>query len=161
MVSVTAVWRNSADGYMEQALQFAQQAFKQGEIPVGAVVIDADGKVLAQASNRTMELGCQTGHAELLAIQQACKEINDWRLGGCWLFVTLQPCMMCFGLASLSRLAGIYYGASSSLFGFVAEPSVLPLAYRDLVIISGIKEESCAAILTEFFANARKSRKIR
>jgi tRNA(adenine34) deaminase len=155
----TMIQQDRNNSMMAQAIAMAKRAFIRGEVPIGAVIIDAHGKILARASNQTEALGCQTGHAEVLAIRRACKKLATWRLDGCWMFVTLQPCMMCFGLASLSRMAGIYYGATSSLFGVTVEPSMLPTTYRDLVFFSGLKEQECAAILTRFFVNARKTSK--
>lgn len=147
---------NFHDQMMQQALELATEALNRGEVPIGAVIVDAQGQILAAASNRTEELACQLGHAEALAIDEACKKVGNWRLNGCWLYVTLQPCMMCFGLASLSRLAGIYYGGTSKEFGFEVEPSLLPEIYKGLVIIPGLKAVESTAILTQFFQQARK-----
>lgn len=144
---------------MRQALKMAETAFLREEVPVGAVVVDFDGKILARASNRTEELGCQLGHAEIQAIKRACKKKNNWRLDGCWLFVTLQPCMMCLGLISLSRITGVYYGATSNLFGFEMPKLSSESVYGNLKIISGLQEQQAAAILKKFFVRARQSSK--
>lgn len=142
---------------MGKALLIAKKAFSLGEVPVGAIIVDSKGQILAKAYNRIETLGCQLGHAEVQAIQKACKKVGNWRLEGCFLFVTLQPCLMCFGLASLSRIEGIFYGAKSPLFGFEVEKSALPSGYKELKIVSSLKERECAGILSRFFELARKS----
>ncbi len=146
---------------MSRALAAAKKAFKKGEVPVGALIVTSSGEILAEASNKAEASGCQTGHAEMLAIQKACKKIGNWRLDGCWLFVTLQPCMMCLGLASLSRLAGVFYGAPSNLFGFEMPKDGLKGVYKGLEILSGLKERECAAILTRFFVLARQKSRLK
>lgn len=142
---------------MSQALTMAKRAFERGEVPVGAVVVSSDGQVLARASNRVEAYGCQLGHAEVAAIKRACKKMGNWRLDGCWMFVTLQPCMMCLGLMSLSRMAGVVFGAKSPLFGFSVKKEDSGSAYAGLKVVSGLKERDCAGILTKFFELARKA----
>ncbi len=142
---------------MTKALAMAKKAFVHGEVPVGAVIVDGDGKILARAHNKAESMGCQLGHAEVQAIKKACKKVGNWRLDGCFLFVTLQPCLMCFGLANLSRISGIFYGANSPLFGFQREKALLACGYKELKIVSGLKEQECAGILSKFFELARKS----
>ncbi len=142
---------------MNRALLMAKKAFSCGEVPVGAVIVDSDGKILAKAYNKIEKLSCQLGHAEVQAVQKACRKVGNWRLEGCFLFVTLQPCLMCFGLISLSRLEGVFYGAKSPLFGFDPEKSAISVGYKELKIVSGLKERECAGILSRFFELARKS----
>lgn len=143
---------------MSQALVMAKKAFSRGEVPVGAVIVDGDGKILARASNRVEASGCQLEHAEIRAIRRACKKIGNWRFDGCFMFVTLQPCMMCLGLISLSRFEAVFYGAKSPLFGFSTKKDESGTAYKDLKVVPGLKERDCAGILTKFFELARKAR---
>lgn len=149
--------------YMNKALAQARCALKRGEVPVGAVLVDFEGVILSRKYNKTEEKQSQAAHAECLAITQACKKRKSWRLDGCWLYVTLEPCLMCFGLITLSRISGVVYGASSPLFG--ASRSVGPLEKdplrmeNRLTVIGGLKEYESAAILKLFFKQARQMKK--
>lgn len=149
--------------YMNKALAQARLALKRGEVPVGAVLVAPDGVILSRSFNQIEAKQCQTAHAECLAITKACKKLKGWRLDGCWLYVTLEPCLMCFGLITLSRISGVVYGASSPLFG--ASRSVGPLEKdplgmeNRLTVIGGLKESQSAAILKLFFKQARQMKK--
>lgn len=140
--------------YIRQALLQAQKAFELEEVPIGAIIVDESGKIIARAYNKMESICCQTGHAEVLAIQKACKKIGDWRLNDCWLYVTAEPCPMCFGLAQLSRLRGIVYGCRSPQFGFESN-KIVPLSYIDMIIQGGILETKCSSILQDFFEKIR------
>ena len=145
--------------YMAQALKQAKKSYEIGEVPIGAIVVDKNGKIIGRGYNKMEHLKCQTGHAEVTAIQKACKKNNDWRLSSCWIYVTLEPCVMCFGLIQLSRIKGIVFGARSPLFGFgfdTINNKSLPLLKKDLAIFEGIKKYECTAILKKFFQNIRK-----
>src|SRR5690349_15457508 len=99
--------------YMKLALEQAQYAYEMDEVPIGAVVVNAQGIVVGSGHN-SVERDCtQRAHAEISAIASAGKYFGDWRLNGHWLYVTLEPCTMCMGLIKLSRLAGVVYAASS------------------------------------------------
>jgi len=114
--------------YMRIALNEAQSAFSRGEVPVGAVLVTADGAVFCD-SNRTREMGKPWAHAEHLVIDQACNASGDWRLSGASLFTTLEPCVMCAGLVLLTRIALVVYGAWGKrfgAFGSVTELEVMP-----------------------------------
>jgi tRNA(adenine34) deaminase len=144
--------------YMGKALRQATVGFSKEEVPVGAVIVGKDGRVLSRAHNQIEKKGCQTAHAEVLAINKACRKVGDWRLDDCWLYVTLEPCLMCFGLIKLSRMKGVVFGAKSSLFGigFGREVGV-PLFYKkDLLVVGGVREDECCGILKEFFRLVRK-----
>lgn len=142
--------------FMNRALWWAQKAARLQEVPIGAVVVSAEGKILAGAGNLVEKRGCQTSHAECLAITKACKRLGGWRLDGCWVFVTLEPCAMCYGLIQLSRISGLVYGAKSPLFGFTKRLLVQADPYfKCMVIKQGLKEQASAAILKEFFGRAR------
>ena len=103
--------------YMGCALDQARRAQAFQEVPVGAVGVDQDGKIIGQGCNFVECYRSQNYHAEVLAIKQASLVRGDWRLAGCWLYVTLEPCLMCLGLIALSRIEGIVYGAGSQKFG--------------------------------------------
>lgn len=144
--------------FMSLALMQAEQAFTANEVPVGAIIVASDGKVLAQASNAVESTHCQTAHAEMLAITQAGKVFGDWRLQDCWIYVTLEPCAMCMNAIILSRLAGLVYGAASPLFGYlkVDKEGSSWLYKRDaLTILSGIGEQESQQLLKQFFKKKR------
>ena len=143
--------------WMHQALMEAKKAAALGEIPVGAVIV-RDEQVIARAHNRRELDQDAMAHAEVLCIQQACRVLNSWRLSGCTLYVTLEPCPMCSGAIINSRLARVVYGAKddkAGCAGSVADLFVMPFNHTP-VIRSGILEEECAAVLSEFFETLRK-----
>jgi len=143
--------------FMSKAMSQARLAYKADEVPIGAVVIDENGEILGRGYNQIEKKGCQTYHAEVQAIKKACKKIGDWRLNNCWIFVTLEPCLMCFGLIKLSRIKGLVYGAESPLFGFSKELNKnLNIACQDLIIKEGVKKNQSGDLLTKFFKKARK-----
>ena len=107
--------------HMDEALSEARAAAERGEVPVGAVVIGPDGRLLARAGNRTRELNDPTAHAEILAIRAACAVLGSERLTGCDLYVTLEPCPMCAAAISAARLRRLYYGAADPKSGGVAQ----------------------------------------
>lgn len=144
--------------YMQLALAQAQQAFEKDEVPVGAIIVAPDGKVIAQAYNAVEQTHSQTAHAEMHAIAQAGAVLGDWRLEQCWLYVTLEPCAMCMNAIIISRLAGVAYGASSPLFGYlkVDKEGSSWLYKRDaLTILSGIGEKESRQLLQQFFKQKR------
>ena len=143
--------------FMQKALMQANIAFKKGEVPVGAVVVDSDGKILSRGYNKIEKDKCQLSHAEVVAIKKACKKKGDWRLDDCWIYVTLEPCLMCLGLMKLSRLKGVIYGAKSPLFGLGCKLDELPVFYnKGFEIIGGIKKKESANLLKHFFSIARE-----
>lgn len=152
--------KDKDNAYMHRALAQARKAFAAGEVPVGAVVVDAQGGVLAAAYNRVEQMDTQTAHAEMRAITSAGRKRGDWRLDGCWLYVTLEPCTMCMGLATLSRFEGVIFGATSPLFGYrLDKQDGLPLYKRDIkMIIEGICGQEAADLLKQFFKNQRMRR---
>lgn len=147
--------------FMQEALRQAKKAFALDEVPIGAVVVDADGNIIGRGYNRIERKKQQTAHAEVIAIQRACKKINNWRLNGCWIFVTLEPCLMCLGLIALSRCKGIIYGAKSNLFGVGLDKfKKIPFYSKDILVEGGCKAEEGVALLENFFKQARgKKRK--
>lgn len=147
--------------YMGKAIEEAKIAAAVGEIPVGAVVI-YQKKAIARAYNLRETLPCATAHAELLAIEKACRALGRWRLTGCTLYVTVEPCPMCAGAIVNSRLDRIVYGcddpkggAVRSLFQIVDNPA---LNHR-VEVTAGIRADECAAIMRDFFRNRRQKQK--
>ncbi|GAA5049081.1 tRNA adenosine(34) deaminase TadA [Streptomyces similanensis] len=139
---------------MLRALDEAGRAVAGGDVPVGAVVLSADGAVLGAGHNEREATGDPTAHAEVLAIRRAAARAGQWRLSGCTLVVTLEPCTMCAGAIVLSRLDRVVYGArdekagaAGSLWDVVRDRR---LNHRPEVI-EGVRAEECAGLLTDFF----------
>lgn len=144
--------------FMKAALHEAQKAAKLGEVPIGALIVSSTGQILGQGHNLTEQKNCQIYHAEACAIQAACNKIQDWRLTGCTLYVTLEPCMMCVSLAALSRVERIVFGARSPLFGFHLDKEGVLGLYTNHIknITEGILASEAAALLQEFFKRRRE-----
>lgn len=146
--------------FMRKALELANESALEGEVPVGAVVIK-DGEIVGTGRNRR-EIGKNAlYHAELEAIDNACKRLGGWRLWQCDLFVTLEPCPMCAGAIINSRIKKVVFGARDSKagsFGSVADFNELPYNHKP-EIISGVLENECSEILSLFFAELRQRRK--
>ena len=142
--------------YMRMALELAQEAAADGDVPVGCVIVK-DGEVIGRGRNRREERGDATAHAELEAIQEACANLNTWRLSGCTLYVTLEPCPMCAGGIVNSRIDCVRYGAKEEKSGCCG--SVLNLFEERFNhhprIYQGPLVAECEAILTDFFENLR------
>ncbi len=146
--------------YMLQALELAKKAYSIGECPVGAIVVDSDGRVIGEGYNLREQLQSPTAHAEILAIEQAAKALGQWRLNGCTLYVTLEPCPMCAGAIMNSRLKRVVYGAFDDKNGACA--SVVNLFDERFTHIPYVRSrvlmQQCGDILTEFFAKLRESK---
>lgn len=144
--------------HMEAALAEARAAGARGEVPVGAVVVAPDGRILAAAGNRTRELSNPTAHAEMLAIQAACAKAGSERLEGHDLYVTLEPCPMCAAAISFARIRRLYYGASDPKSGGVAQGARVfshPQCHHIPEIYDGIGADAAAKLLTQFFSLKR------
>ncbi len=144
--------------HMDLALDEARAAALRGEVPVGAVIVDKGGAVIARAGNRTLELRDPTAHAEMLAIRAACAALGSERLTGCALFVTLEPCPMCAAAISAARLQRLVYGAADPKSGGVGQgPKVFshPQAHHVPEVIDGIGAGEAGALLRDFFAGLR------
>jgi len=145
---------------MKKALKLAKEAAEDGETPVGAVVVDSNGKIIGSGRNRRERQKSATAHAEIEAIEQACKSLDDWRLSGCAIYVTLEPCPMCAGAIIMSRLDKLFYGAKDELTGSCG--SVINLFMEPYgtktQVIGGVLEEKCRNFMKEFFRNIRKIR---
>ncbi len=143
---------------MGAALDEARKAGARGEVPVGAVLVDARGNVVARAGNRTRELSDPTAHAEVLVIREACAKLGSERLLGCDLYVTLEPCAMCAAAISAARISRLYYGAEDAKSGGVAHGARVfthKQSHHMPEVYSGISSDACAALLTDFFASRR------
>jgi len=145
------------DAWMAAALQQADRARQAGDVPVGAVIV-RDGQLLAAAHNRRIIDRDPTAHAEMLAIRAATRALGDWRLGGCTIVVTLEPCCMCAGAIVLARVDRLVYGAADPKAGAVDSLYHLcgdaRLNHR-LEVVSGVRADQCAAMLSEFFQAQR------
>lgn len=143
---------------MDLALEEAERARAQGEVPIGAVIVSADGAVLARAGNCTLQLRDPTAHAELLAIREACAKLGSERLTGCDLYVTLEPCAMCAAAISFARIRRLYFGASDPKGGAVEHgPRFFTQAtcHHAPEVIGGIGETRAASLLKDFFSERR------
>lgn len=143
--------------YMEKALELAQKAASRGEIPVGAVVVDKDGKIIGEGFNRREELQSPTAHAEVLAIEQAAKTLHNRRLLDCTLYVTLEPCPMCAGAVMNAGLKRLVYGAFDDKNGACSSVATLfDEKFTHIPMVrSRVLKERCGEILSEFFKNKR------
>jgi tRNA(adenine34) deaminase len=146
------------DAAMRAALEEARRALESGDVPVGAVVLDASGSVIGRGHNARERDGDPTAHAELLAVRRAAQAVGQWRLSGCALVVTLEPCTMCAGATVLARLDRLVFGAFDPKAGAVGS---LWDVVRDRrlnhrpEVSGGVLEEECSALLDDFFASQR------
>ena len=144
--------------YMRMALDLAAEAAAAGEVPVGCVIADAAGDVVGRGRNRREETRAVSGHAEMEAIDAACRARGDWRLDDCTLYVTLEPCPMCAGAMLNARLGTLVYGAREPLSGSAA--SVLNLFAEGYpaktAVYGGVLADESAALLKAFFEKKRK-----
>lgn len=146
---------------MKEALIEARKAFELGEVPIGAVIVK-DGQVIARGHNLTETAKDPTAHAEMIAIRQAAEVLGGWRLPGCSMYVTVEPCSMCAGAMVWSRIENLYIGAMDPKAG--ACGSVFNIAEEDRLnhrihVERGILENECSNIMKEFFRQLRKRNK--
>ena len=144
--------------FMTQALEDARAAASRGEVPVGAIIVGPDGKIIARAGNQVMEQHDPTAHAELLAIRAAASALQNERLTGCDLYVTLEPCPMCAQAISFARIRRLYYGAPDPKGGGVDNgPAIYhqPSCHHAPEVYGGIQESESAMLLKEFFESRR------
>ena len=144
---------------MKSALKCAQKAYEEGEVPIGAVVV-LDGKIVSRGHNRRTGRQIATAHAEIEAIEKACKKLKSWRIPECELYVTLEPCPMCMGAALNARIKKIYFGAyedkGRSLTNEIANANLLN---HKIEVEGGVMEEECRGILSDFFSSMRAREK--
>jgi tRNA(adenine34) deaminase len=152
------VERQQLEALMDAALEQARMALDHDDVPVGAVVADAMGQIVARDHNRREQLGDPTAHAEILAISAAAREIGGWRLSEHTLVVTLEPCPMCAGAAVLARIDTIAFGAADPKAGAAWSLFNIPQDRRlnhRCELVSGIRAEECSSLLREFFSQRR------
>ena len=139
---------------MREAVALAEEAARCGEVPVGCVITDADGRIIGRGRNRREELHDATAHAEMEAIREACKAIGDWRLTGCTLYVTLEPCPMCAGAMINARVPRVVFGARESNTGSCG--SVIDLFAERYghhpAVYTGLCEGESRSLLQSFFS---------
>ena len=143
--------------YMLSALALAREAAEAGEVPVGCVIIDSAGNIVGRGRNRREERGDATAHAEVEAIREACAALGDWRLSGCTLYVTLEPCPMCAGAILNARVPRVVFGARDPSVGCCG--SVIDLFYERLghrpAVTPDVLAEESTALLQDFFHSRR------
>lgn len=143
---------------MRRALELASAAAEQGEVPVGAVIVDPGGAIVAEAHNRTRDLADPTAHAEVLALREAGRLLGDWRLEGHRMYVTLEPCAMCAGALVLGRLEEVVFAApdpKAGMCGSLANLVQDPRLNHRVRVVSGPFEAESAALLRAFFRARR------
>ncbi len=143
--------------FMNLAIKQAQKAQKLDEVPIGAVIVK-DGKVIARAHNLMEKTQLATAHAEILAINKACKKLKSWRLDGAELFVTIEPCPMCAGAIANARIKTVYFGAyekksgsAQSKFNILTDSGL----NHTVAFVGGIKEKECSGIIKNYFKSKR------
>lgn len=144
--------------YMGKAIAQAKIAAAVGEIPIGAVIVYAD-KVIARAYNLRESLPCATAHAELLAIEKACRALERWRLTDCTLYVTTEPCPMCAGAIVNARMTRLVYGCDDPKAGAVRSLYAIadaPKLNHQVEVVRGVRAEECSQLLKDFFRKRRK-----
>ena len=158
-----SIARRSDEFYMREALKQARRALLKAETPIGAVIVK-DGSILARGYNLRESKQDATLHAELIAIRKACKKVGSWRLTGCQLYVTLEPCAMCAGAIVLSRLDRVVFGAydpKAGSCGSVMDILTHPSLNHHPQVTAGVLTEACGKILSDFFHELRKEHRTR
>jgi tRNA(adenine34) deaminase len=141
------------EGYMGLGLEEAAKAFESEEVPVGAVVVSPDGRVLSRAHNQTIGRNSPVAHAEILAIEEACKALGNYRLTGCRLFVTKEPCIMCAGAIIEARLSEVVFGCSDTkrgALGSAGDVNSLPSNHK-VRVVGNVMADQARSLLQEFF----------
>lgn len=145
------------EAYMSLALDLAREAAGHGEVPVGCVIVGPSGRVIGRGRNRREETGDATAHAEIEAIRAACSALGGWRLEGCTMYVTLEPCPMCAGAIINARIPALVFGARERASGSCG--SVIDLFCEDYghrpAVFPGVRKDECAALLRDFFKGKR------
>jgi tRNA(adenine34) deaminase len=151
------------EDYMKEAIKEAKKAESLAEVPIGAIIV-LDGKIISRAHNLRESKQSAVAHAEVLAIEQACHETGSWRLENATLYVTLEPCAMCSGAMILSRIKRVVYGAQDPKGGCAGTFMNLLQDERfnhQSEVTSGVMEEECGQLLSDFFRKLRERRKIK
>ena len=135
--------------YMKKALVNARMAFELDEVPIGAVIVK-DDKIIASAYNRKELDNVATYHAEIIAINEACKNLKTWHLDGCILYTTVEPCMMCAGAIKQARISRVVYGTDNPTFGYISK-----IDDKKIEIDKGLLSDECLELLSSFFKKKR------
>lgn len=151
----------SDEHFMTLALAEAESACDLNEVPIGAVIVDENGEILAAASNRTITDSDPTAHAEVLALRMAAQKLGNYRLTGCTLYTTIEPCVMCAGALVNARIGRLVFGAHDERFGGVETKFRLcdsdDLNHR-MEIVSGVRADQCRGLMQDFFRTRRTER---
>lgn len=144
-----------ANKFMKAALKCAEKGLEEGEVPIGAVVV-LDGKIISRGHNRRTKRQIATAHAEVEAIEKACKKLKSWRIPECEIYVTLEPCPMCMGAMLNARIKKVYFGAYEAKGrSLTSEIAAANLLNHIIEVEGGVMEEECAQILSTFFKEMR------
>lgn len=135
--------------YMIEALKDANKAFSINEVPIGCVIVK-DNKIISRGYNKKESTNLATSHAEIIAINKACKKLNNWRLLDCTLYVTVEPCLMCCGAIIQSRIKKVVYGTSNENYG-----AVELLEKNNIEVEKNVLQNECSLVLQEFFKKRR------
>lgn len=147
------------DKFMKAALKCARKALEEGEVPIGAVVV-SEGKIISRGHNRRTGRQIATAHAEIEAIEKACKKLKSWRIPECDIYVTLEPCPMCMGAMLNARIRKVYFGAYEDKGrSMTKELASANLLNHTVEVQGGVMEEECKAILSGFFSEMRSRNK--
>jgi len=148
--------------FMKEALEEAKKALAEDEIPVGAVIVDSQGKIIGKGRNQMLKLNDPTAHAEILAIKEACKNLGNYRLIGCKIYVTLEPCPMCAYALVLARVEELIFatrdektGACGSIYNIVQNPKL----NHQIKVKDGLLKDEAKTLLKNFFKSKRKNQK--
>lgn len=148
-----------AEQFMKAALKCARKAFEEGEVPIGAVVV-CDGKIISRGYNKRTKKQIATAHAEIEAIEKACKKLKSWRIPECEIYVTLKSCPMCMGAMLNARIKKVYFGAyeakGRSMTEQLAESN---LVNHRIEVEGGVMQSECADVLSSFFSEMRERTK--
>lgn len=148
--------------FLQRAIERAREAESRGEVPIGALIVSAEGDVLAEASNETIERCDPTAHAEILAIRAAGQKIGNYRLTGTTVYSTIEPCTMCAGALVNARVARLVYGAPDERFGAVRSKFEIcdsEILNHRIEIVTGVLEEECRKLMQDFFRERRYTRR--
>ncbi len=151
---------DSDESWMWRAIHVAREAEKLGEVPVGAVLVDADGKILAATSNRTIKNSDPTAHAEILALRTAAIRLGNYRLTGTTMYTTLEPCAMCAGALVNARVQRLVFGTHDERFGAAETHFQIcdsPVLNHQIEITSGVLADKCRSLMQDFFRSRRKN----
>ena len=145
------------EAYMAEALSLAREAFAAGDVPVGCVIADAEGRIIGRGRNRREERADAMSHAEIEAIREACAALGSWRLDSCTMYVTLEPCPMCTGAVINARIPTLVFGAREPLSGSCG--SVIDLFQEryghKCAVFAGVLADECRGLMQRFFASLR------